>query len=76
MLDENMVVSIKPGLAIENAGGWRHRDTVLVTACGHRCRTHSPTRLDELVLPKATWRHRVTNWGVKRSLRLEAGAAG
>ena len=75
VLAENMVVSIEPGLYIENAGGYRHSDTVLVTADGHRCLTRSPTRIEELVLPKATWRHRVTNWVVKRSLRLEPAAA-
>lgn len=75
LLAENMVISIEPGLYIENVGGYRHSDTVLVTADGYRCLTHSPTSLDELVLPKPTWRHRVTNWVVKRSLNLQSQRA-
>lgn len=75
VLAQNMVVSIEPGLYIEGAGGYRHSDTVLVTADGHRCLTRSPTSLDELVLPAPTLRHRITNWAVKRTLRLGASAA-
>ncbi len=75
VLAENMVISIEPGLYVDGTGGLRHSDTVLVTADGYRCLTHSPTRLDQLVLPRAGWRHRATSWAVKRSLRLDAAAA-
>ena len=71
VLAENMVISIEPGLYVAGVGGFRHSDTVLVTADGHRRLTHSPVRLDDLVLPRTSWRHRATNWVVKRSLNLE-----
>ncbi|MCM2253770.1 MAG: Xaa-Pro peptidase family protein [Ramlibacter sp.] len=74
VLAENMVISIEPGLYVENVGGYRHSDTVLVTADGYRCLTRSPSRLEQLVLPKPTLRHRLTHWVVKRSLNLPAGA--
>jgi Xaa-Pro dipeptidase len=75
VLARNMVISIEPGLYVQNVGGYRHSDTVLVTADGYRCLTQAPSRLDELVLPTATWRHRLTNWMVRRTLGLQEARA-
>ena len=70
VLRENMLVSIEPGLYAPGAGGYRHSDTVLVTADGHRCLTRSPSGLQDMVLRKPTLRHRVTGWTVRRAIGL------
>jgi len=51
VLEENMVVSIEPGIYVEGVGGFRHSDTVLVTRDGCVSMTQYPDKLEELVLP-------------------------
>ncbi len=51
VLEENMVVSIEPGIYVEGVGGFRHSDTVLVTRDGCVSLTQYPDKLEELVLP-------------------------
>ena len=50
VLAENMLVSIEPGIYIPGLGGFRHSDTVLVTAGGYECLTHFPDDLGALTL--------------------------
>jgi Xaa-Pro dipeptidase len=73
VLAPNMVISIEPGLYVQDMGGFRHSDTVLVTADGFRCLTRAPSGLEDLVLPPGRWRQRATSWWVKRSLGLQGG---
>jgi Xaa-Pro dipeptidase len=75
VLAANMLISIEPGLYVQDVGGYRHSDTVLVTSDGYRCLTRSPTGLDELVLRRPTWRQRVTGSMVKRTLGLQTTRA-
>jgi Xaa-Pro dipeptidase len=49
ILQENMVISIEPGIYIPGLGGFRHSDTVLVTNDGCVSLTKWPDRLDDLV---------------------------
>lgn len=51
VLEAGMTVSIEPGIYREGEGGYRHSDTVLITANGYACLTHAPESLDDLVLP-------------------------
>jgi Xaa-Pro aminopeptidase len=51
-LKENMVISIEPGLYFEGHGGFRHSDTVLVTASGYEILTRTPVDLASLTLPE------------------------
>lgn len=53
VLEENMVISIEPGLYIPEKGGFRHSDTVLVTEDGYECLTRFPTDLEELIMPSS-----------------------
>ena len=48
VLDENMLISVEPGLYIPGLGGFRHSDTVLVTSNGYECLTQYPTDLEAL----------------------------
>ena len=52
VLAENMVISIEPGIYLDGdeAGGYRHSDTVLVTREGYECLTRLPTDLRSLTL--------------------------
>lgn len=72
VLQQNMVISIEPGVYVGGEGGYRHSDTVLVTADGYRSLTAAPSRLGELVLRGPALKNRVTGWAVRRALNLRA----
>lgn len=48
-LKAGMVVSIEPGIYIPDVGGFRHSDTVIVTAEGGEEITFGPVELDEVI---------------------------
>lgn len=48
ILQENMVVSIEPGIYVEGIGGFRHSDTVRVTKEGYEILTNYPDDLKSL----------------------------
>lgn len=70
VLQEHMVISIEPGLYDAGVGGYRHSDTVVVTADGWRSLTRASTDLDSLTVSRTRLRHRVNHWLVKRTLGL------
>lgn len=45
MLEENMVLTVEPGIYIPNVGGVRIEDDVIVTKEGVEVITHSPKEL-------------------------------
>ncbi|MGG1664328.1 M24 family metallopeptidase [Brevibacillus sp. NRS-1366] len=49
VLEEGMVYTIEPGIYIPGLGGFRHSDTVVLTANGHKLITEYPRDLDSLV---------------------------
>jgi Xaa-Pro dipeptidase len=50
ILQENMLISIEPGIYLPGVGGVRHSDTVLVTQSGYECLTRYPTELSRLTV--------------------------
>ena len=50
VLQENMVISIEPGIYLKNIGGIRHSDTTLVTRDGYENLTHYATDLHSLTI--------------------------
>ena len=50
VLEQNMVISIEPGIYLEGVGGFRHSDTVLVTDDGCESLTQYPDKLADLIL--------------------------
>jgi len=50
ILEENMVISIEPGIYVPDIGGFRHSDTVLVTASGAEYLTKYFTDIDSLTV--------------------------
>ena len=49
--EEGMVFTVEPGVYVPDLGGFRHSDTVCVTAAGPRLMTDYPRRLEDLVIP-------------------------
>jgi Xaa-Pro dipeptidase len=79
VLEENMVISIEPGIYMAGFGGIRHSDTILVTGEGYEVLTKLPTDIDSMTM-KGTWpAARFKGWLVRRALRInekrEASAA-
>lgn len=72
VLAQNMVISIEPGLYEQGVGGYRHSDTVLVTADGYRCLTQAPLGLDQLTVTRTSLRHRMNHWLVSKALGITA----
>ncbi|WP_164007233.1 M24 family metallopeptidase [Pyxidicoccus trucidator] len=58
-LERNMLISIEPGIYVRGVGGYRHSDTVLVTADGYRVLTELPTDLRSLTFGKPSLKQRV-----------------
>jgi Xaa-Pro aminopeptidase len=48
--EEGMVFTVEPGVYVPALGGFRHSDTVCVTADGSRVMTDYPRRLEDLVI--------------------------
>lgn len=70
VLQQNMVISIEPALYERGVGGYRHSDTVLVTADGYRPLTHAPLDIESLTVARTTLRHRLNSWAVGKALGI------
>lgn len=53
VLEENMVITIEPGIYLKGVGGYRHSDTILVKNDGYELLTKAPIELDEVLIQKA-----------------------
>ncbi len=49
-LEENMVISVEPGIYIPGLGGFRHSDTLLITNDGYMKLTRAPESLEEVTI--------------------------
>ncbi len=70
VLQENMVVSIEPGIYIEGVGGFRHSDTVRVTADGYEIMTSCPDQLEDLIFTSAKPLQKIKGKIIKRMFKL------
>lgn len=50
VLTENMIISIEPGIYWRGQGGYRHSDTVLITADGYELLTDMPRNIQSMTL--------------------------
>jgi len=78
VLEANMVISIEPGVYLQEdegtASGYRHSDTVLVTKEGCELLTAQPTDLQSLTLQSWNLSARFRGWMIRRALRLDRKA--
>lgn len=70
VLEENMIVSVEPGLYVPEVGGFRHSDTVLITKDGYERLTTHPTALDDVMIRGAKPMKRLKGALVKRMARV------
>ncbi len=75
VLAENMVISVEPGIYVPGLGGFRHSDTVLVTASGYECLTRFPDSLEQLTLGRGRALTRLKGALVRRAVGLKGPAA-
>ena len=69
-LAENMVISIEPGIYIEQLGGFRHSDTILVTKDGSELLTRQPADLKTLTIRGWKLMARLRGWMIRRMFGL------
>lgn len=70
VLAESMLVSVEPGIYLPRVGGFRHSDTVLITADGYESLTHSPVDLDDLTILARRPLARIKGTVVRRAVGL------
>jgi Xaa-Pro aminopeptidase len=51
LIQPGMVFTVEPGLYVQDLGGFRHSDTVLITEGGNEILTYYPRDLDSLTIP-------------------------
>lgn len=51
VIQENMVLSVEPGIYVPGLAGFRHSDTVVIRADGAERLTYYPRELDALIIP-------------------------
>lgn len=71
VLQAGMVVSIEPGIYVQEVGGYRHSDTILVTRDGYEMLTKAPGIDEPLVLQRRTMRNRIHGYFVSKALGLD-----
>jgi Xaa-Pro dipeptidase len=70
VLAQNMLVSVEPGIYLPHTGGFRHSDTVLITADGYESLTHSPVDLNDLTILARRPLARIKGTVVRRAVGL------
>jgi Xaa-Pro dipeptidase len=76
VLEENMVISIEPGIYLSGLGGIRHSDTIRVMKDGYEALTKVPTDLDRMTLKGMRLVARFKGWIVRKRLRIERKRVG
>ena len=51
VIEENMILSVEPGIYVPGVAGFRHSDTVVIRADGAERLTFYPRELDALIIP-------------------------
>ena len=70
ILEENMVISIEPGIYIEGVGGYRHSDTILITKDGYELLTHAPLGLEDVTITRSNTLAKIKGKIIRKLLKL------
>lgn len=70
ILEENMVVSIEPGIYIEGIGGFRHSDTVRITKDGYELLTNCDYQIGQLTFTNLNIFPRLKGKVIKRMFQI------
>ena len=70
ILEENMIISIEPGIYIEGVGGYRHSDTVRITKDGYELLTRAPLEIDDVTITKPNTIAKIKGKIMQKMLRL------
>lgn len=70
ILAANMVVSVEPGLYFAGCGGYRHSDTVLVTADGYELLTMFPVELGAVTITGSNTMARLKGSIIQKTLKI------
>jgi len=70
VLEENMLISIEPGIYVPNMGAFRHSDTYLVTKDGCENLTPFPTDLEKLIIREKKVLKRIRGNLVRRAVGI------
>ncbi|MGE7691686.1 M24 family metallopeptidase [Lysinibacillus sp. NPDC097214] len=70
ILQENMIITIEPGIYFDGKGGFRHSDTILITNDGYELLTHAPLDLNSLVIEKMNIQSKLKGSVIRKSLNL------
>jgi Xaa-Pro dipeptidase len=71
VLKENMVISIEPGIYIDDIGGYRHSDTVLVTKDGYELLTKFPVDIDSMLITNNNIISKIKGKFIREALKLK-----
>jgi len=70
ILEENMVITIEPGIYIQGVGGYRHSDTILVTKDGYEFLTKSPMELEDVYIRGSHAFAKIKGTIIQKSLKI------
>ncbi|MFZ5643853.1 MAG: M24 family metallopeptidase [Bacillota bacterium] len=70
VLKENMVISIEPGIYIEELGGYRHSDTILITKDGYQFLTNYPSGIEDMIISGSNIPARIKGYIMRKILKL------
>jgi Xaa-Pro dipeptidase len=71
ILEENMVVSIEPGIYMEGIGGFRHSDTVRITKDGYEILTNCDDQIGQLTFTNFNFVPKLKGKVIKRMFRIK-----
>ena len=71
ILEENMVITIEPGIYIDGVGGYRHSDTILVTKEGYELLTTAPVELSDVIIKRSNTIAKIKGNITKRYLKID-----
>lgn len=70
ILQENMIITIEPGIYMDDLGGYRHSDTILITKDGYELLTRFPLDLKDVTITKSNFVSRIKGKVIQKALKF------